>query len=1208
MFAHLHTHTEYSLLDGMSRIPALMDRVLDLGQSAIAITDHGGMYGVIEFYQEARKRGIKPILGVEAYVAPGNRQSRDPREKNAYFHLGLLARHADGYRNLVALTSKAHLEGFYYKPRMDREILATYGKGLIALSGCPSGEVFKALLEDRFDDAKRTLGFYRDVFEAVFVEIQDHPKCDAELRRMLDAVNPHLIRLAKETGLELVATNDAHYTAPEDHEAHDVLLCIGSNATVQDSKRLRLEGGSYYIKSEEEMLGIFAGLERAVHTSGEIAAMCDLELEFGRVAMPAIDLPPGVSTDEHLRNLCYEGALRRYGELTDEARRRLDYELDVIRVTGFAQYMLIVAEIVNEARRRRIPTGVRGSAAASIVLYTLGVTDIEPIGPKLIFERFLHAERKEMPDVDLDIADDRRDELIQWAADRWGRDRVAQIITFGTLGAKAAIRDVGRALGMTYGDVDRIARLIPTVLHMSIDRALAENQEFRQLYESDAAARRVIDMAKRLEGVARHASTHAAGVIIAGQPLFDVAPLQKPSRADEDALPMVQFDMNVSAEVGLLKMDFLGLSNLTILGRAVDLIREYHGIEINLNALPDGDAKTYDLLGKGETFGVFQLESSGMRRYIQELQPASIAELSAMVALYRPGPMAQIPTYIAAKHGREPIRYPHADLSDILDETYGVIVYQDQVLFIMWKFAGYTMGEADKIRKAMGKKIASVMQAEREKFVKGATAKGYAEADARAIFDLVEPFAGYAFNKAHAVCYGTISYQTAYLKANYPAEYMTAVLMLAESHPAGLAARVGAAAAECVKLGIEVLPPDINASDVNFCIETRPDGSKAIRFGLAMIKNVGEGAVQELVAARKEGGPFASLEDFSRRAGSRALNKRMVESLAKAGALDSIGGHDRGTIVHNIDRIHSLMQREQRLKDSGQSTMFDLFGDQVPVPMPGLELQPVEAPRQELLDWERELLGIYVSEHPFKRAAAELGPHISAVISEVNQEMAGRDIVIAGLVTTTRPLLTRDGRTFIAAEIEDLSGSVEVTVWPDVYEATKDCWQPGQVLLVHARVKARDERLNIGVTMARRWTEGESLEDLPAAEPEFELPNASGGNGNGRGRNGNGHGQSNGYGNGRSQPPPQTAEQRQPRLLHITLRETEDESNDRRRLAQLVEALRSYPGLDEIRLTLRTAEDEHTLSLGTALVTDGIEQRLGPILRGWGEMSVVPMR
>ena len=577
-----------------------------------------------------------------------------------------------------------------------------------------------------------------------------------------------------------------------------------------------------------------------------------------------------------------------------------------------------------------------------------------------------------------------------------------------------------------------------------------------------------------------------------------------------------------------------------------------------------------------------------------------------MVALYRPGPMAQIPQFIASKHGREPVRYPHNDLADILDETYGVIVYQDQVLFIMWKFAGYTMGEADKIRKAMGKKIASVMQAEREKFIKGAEKNGNKAEDASAIFDLIEPHAGYSFNKAHAVCYGTISYQTAYLKANYAAEYMCAVLMTAESHPAGLGARVGAAVAECLKLGIEVLPPDVNRSGVSFSIETRPDGGKAIRFGLAAIKNVGEGAVEDLVAARGEAGPFASLEDFCRRAGSKTLNKRMLESLAKAGALDGLG-YNRGTVVSHIDRVHSLIQREQRLKDSGQSTMFDLFGEQVAVPMPALELQEVEYPKQELLGWEKELLGVYISEHPFRRAAVDLGPHITAVISEVTEEMAGRDITIAGLVATTRQLLTRDGRTFIAAELEDLSGSIEVTVWPDVYEATRDSWQVGQVLLVTAKVKARDDRLSVGVITARRWQEGEKLEDLPSVDAEVAsaTPHA---NGNGRTRNGNGYG-SNGHGNGRPAPPaPQSAEERTPRLLHITIQETEDESADRRRLAELVQAIKTYPGQDEVRLTLRTEHEEHTLTLGTWLVTDGIEQRLNPILRGWGELAMVPLR
>jgi DNA polymerase III subunit alpha len=1208
VFVHLHTHTEFSMLDGLTRIPALMDRVAALGQPAVAITDHGGMYGVIDFYNQAKKRGIKPILGVEAYLAPGHRTSRDAKEKNAYYHLTLLARNADGYRNLVAMTSKAHLEGFYYKPRMDKDLLHEYGKGVIALSGCPSGEVFKALEAERDDEAARVLGFYKDVFDDVFIEIQDHTGVDAEFRALLDRINPKLVQLSKTTGIPLVATNDSHYLAPEDEEAHDILLCIGTNATVHDTKRMRMEGGSYYVKSEEEMLRLFPGLERAVTITAEIAAMTDIHLEFGRIAMPAIDLPPGVDTDQHLANLCFEGAQRRYGEITDEVRRRLDYELDVIKVTGFAAYMLLVREIAAEARRRRIPIGVRGSAAASIVLYTLDVTDVEPLGPKLIFERFLHAERKEMPDVDLDIADDRRAELIQWAAERWGHDRVAQIVTFGTLGAKAAIRDVGRALGMPLPEVDRVARLVPSVLNMSLDRALTENIEFRQAYDADPQVQRLVDMAKKLEGVTRHAGTHAAGVIIAGQPLFDVVPLQKPARADDSALPMVQFDMNVAADVGLLKMDFLGLSNLTILGRAVDLIREYHGIELDLKALPDGDEATYKLLGQGETFGVFQLESAGMRRYIQELQPSSIAELSAMVALYRPGPLAQIPTFIAAKHGREPVHYPHPDLADILDETYGVIVYQDQVLFIMWKFAGYTMGEADKIRKAMGKKIAAVMQAERDKFIKGAVKQGYADTDAAAIFDLVEPFAGYAFNKAHAVCYGTISYQTAYLKANYPAEYMTAVLMLAENHPSGLAARVGAAVAECAKLGIDVLPPDINKSVANFSIETRDDGTKVIRYGLAMIKNVGEGAIEELVAAREEGGPFASVEDFCRRATAKNFNKRMLESLIKAGALDSLG-HARGTLIHHLDRIHALHAREQKLKDSGQVTMFDLLGGAGDAPLPGLDLTPVEAPRQELLAWEKELLGVYVSEHPFKRAVGDLSRHISAVISEVTAEMAGRDVIIAGLVASTRQLLTRDGRTFAAVELEDLTGTIEVTVWPDVYEATREYWQSGQVLLVTAKVKARDDRLSVGVSMVRRWQEGQPLEDLPEVDPEHGGTNGKARNGNGNGY-GNGNGRGNGGPPGRSvpPPPPQPAESRAPRLLHITLTETDDEQADRRRLNELYRTVKSVPGSDEVRLTVRTAHDEHHLSLGAALVTDGIEQRIGALLRGWGEVAVLPLR
>jgi DNA polymerase-3 subunit alpha len=1222
MFTNLHTHTEYSLLDGLSRIPQLLDRAQELGQTALAITDHGAMYGVIEFYKEARRREMKPIIGMEAYVAPGSRHSRDPREKNAYYHLTLLARNAEGYRNLMKLTSYAHLEGYYYRPRVDRELLARHGKGIIALTGCPSGELFQALRDGRDADAHAILGFYRDVFDDVYLEIQEHPDADGDLRRMLDLVNPRLVELSRRTGIPLVATNDSHYTLPEDADVHDVLLCIGTTSTITDPKRFRLEGRSFYLKSEQEMLALFPGLEAAVHNTQRVADACDLTLEFGRVQLPDPELPPGKSPDEYLAEAAYAGLVHRYGAdragpwpliptlepptpgAPDEVRRRLEYELGVVRETGFASYMLIVAEIARAARERGIAMGVRGSAAASIILYCLGVTDIDPIATRLVFERFLNVERREMPDVDLDFADDRREEMIRWAAERFGADRVAQIGTFGTLGAKAAIRDVGRALGMSYADTDRIARMVPSALHMTIDRALAENLEFKQAYEADPAVRRLVDTARKLEGVARHAGTHAAGVLISRDPLIEVVPLQKPARGDDSALPVTQWEMNTIAEVGLLKMDFLGLSNLTILAKAVELIRQTRGVAIDLKHLPDGDPKTYDLLSRGETFAVFQLESAGMRRYIQELRPSSIAELAAMVALYRPGPMQHIPRYCDAKHGRVPITYPHPDLKDILDETYGVIVYQDQVLHIMRRFAGYSMGEADKVRKAMGKKIPELMAEQREKFIQGAMAQGYSEADATAVFDLIEPFAGYAFNKAHSVCYGAIAYQTAYLKANYPAEYMTAVLMLADSHPAGFAERVGAAVAECAKLGIEVLPPHVNHSDVTFSIERADaDAPGAIRFGLATIKNVGEAAVAGIVRARREGGPFISLEDFCRRADLKHLNKRALESLIKAGALDGLG-YNRTTLIANLDRIASLIGREQRLKESGQATMFDLFGAEVPVPLPALELEVLPEQRGEVLAWEKEVLGIYISEHPFRRAHAALAGHVTAVVAELSAEMAGRELTIAGMVSQVRTRLTRQGRSFVAAVLEDLSGAVEVTCWPDTYERTRACWQEGRILLLTVQVRQRDDRLDVTVEEARVWEEGEGAHGPAGAAVVAPTPAQA----LTPGPPAEGTGPLASPARGREAPNGRGEGGRERRLLRITLRETDDEQADRRRLNELVQALRGLPGPDEVHLILQTDHDEVTYRLGTALVTDGIDQRIRPILDGWGEIVIEPLR
>ncbi|HEY8492235.1 MAG TPA: DNA polymerase III subunit alpha [Dehalococcoidia bacterium] len=1192
MFAHLHVHTEYSLLDGLARIPDLLDRAKALGQEAMAITDHGALYGAIDFYKEARARGIKPIIGIEAYVAPGSRHSRDPREKQPY-HLVLLAKNQQGYRNLLALSTKANLEGYYYKPRMDWELFEQHSEGLIVLSGCPSGEIHRALEEDRWDDAVRTARRFLEVFDGNFyIELQNHGD-----PQFLPVV-PKLVRLARELGVPLVATNDSHYVHPDDADVHDILLCIGTNTTVHDENRMRMEGGSYYLKSEEEMRALFPDLPEAIENTWKVAEQCHLELEFGRLHLPEPDVPPGMTPDEYLAQLSWEGLRRRYHPVTPAAEERLRYELEVIRETGFPNYILLVREFAEFARSRGIPFGVRGSAAASIVLYCTGITDIDPLEHNLVFERFLNIERREMPDVDMDFADDRRDEVIRYVADRFGQDHVAQIITFGTLGAKAAVRDVGRALGLPYAQVDRVARLIPSALHMTIDRAMEESLEFRQLYESDPVITRLVDVARRLEGVARHASTHAAGVVISREPLVNYLPLQRPARAEEGTLPTTQWPMDTVAEIGLLKMDFLGLSNLTILGRAVELIRQTRGVEIDLKELPQDDGKTYEMLAKGETFGVFQLESAGMRKYIQELRPSSLKELAAMVALYRPGPMQHIPRYCRCKHGLEEKAYPHPDLADILDETYGVIVYQDQVLLIARKFAGYTLGEADIMRKAMGKKIPEKMRAERERFIRGAAEKGYAEADAAAIFDLIEPFAGYAFNKAHATCYAVVSYQTAYLKANYPAEYMTAVLQLAENHAAG-SDRVAAAVAECARLQIPVLPPDVNRSGATFQVEALEDGRLGIRFGLANIKNVGEGAIEGLLAERERGGPFASVEDLFKRVSVKSLNRRTVESLIKAGSLDGLG--DRGTLLANLDRIFSFAQREQKLRESGQATMFDLFGQTVETPMPALELEPVEVPKTEQLRWEKELLGTYVTEHPFRFAHAEVAPYVSGLIAELSAEEAGREVVIGGSVISTREGLTREGRTFCAAEIEDLSGSIEVTVWPDVYEATRDLWTEGNTLLLAVRLRQRDDRLQANVQRAMPYQPGDGQEKLAdfvaAARTEEPVPARQNGNGRGAGRHAHGNGR-------RQEAPPAPRPPREGPRLRITMQETEDEAADRDRLARVVAALSEFPGADDVRLTVHTPQEAVELALPAAHVCQELAERVSAILGEYGSAVV----
>ncbi|HVB97607.1 MAG TPA: DNA polymerase III subunit alpha, partial [Chloroflexota bacterium] len=773
-FAHLHVHSEYSLLDGVGRLDRIVSQAQSMGMDSIALTDHGVLYGAIDFYVAAKTAGLKPIVGCEVYVASGSRTDRRPKIDASPQHLVLLAANETGYQNLVKLVSKAHLEGFYYKPRVDKELLAAHHDGLICLSACASGEVPRLIKDGNVGGALKAASWYREVFgkENYVIELQRH-----EGLEWLDDINRELLSIARQLDLTVVATNDVHYVQASDARAQDLLLCVQTNTTVDDPKRMRMTGASYYLKSPAEMATLFADFPDALKNSLTIAERCDLHLDFGRVHLPEFEIPDGFTPETYLEQLCRDGLERRFPRVTPEIEERLRYELEVIKQTGFALYILIVWDIVSFARRRGIMYGPRGSAAGALVLYLTGISDVDPIANNLTFERFLNIERKEMPDVDMDFADERRDEMIEYVAQKYGRDHVAQIITFGTLGAKAAIRDVGRARGLAFGDADRVAKLIPSLpIGITIEHALEDNPELRKLADEDESVRTLLADAQSVEGISRHASTHAAGVVISRDPLDQIVPLQPTSKGDG---VMTQYPMAALAKIGLLKMDFLGLANLTILGRTLEIIQETRNETIELGEIPQADQKTFAILGRGETFGVFQMEGRGMTQYIKELRPTTVADIAAMVALYRPGPMTNIPQYIARKHGDEPVVYPHPLLEETLRDTYGVLTYQDQVLQVLRRVAGYSLGQADIVRKAMGKKVRALMEKEQPRFLEGARKNGVNDREALEIWELLEPFAGYGFNRAHACCYAVVAYQTAYLKANYSAEYMTAVLQSA---------------------------------------------------------------------------------------------------------------------------------------------------------------------------------------------------------------------------------------------------------------------------------------------------------------------------------------------------------------------------------------------------------------------------------------------
>ncbi len=1066
-FVHLHLHTEYSLLDGATRIPELVKTVANYGMPAVAISDHGAMYGAIEFYKACTQAGIKPIIGCELYVSPRPIQERT-RQNQSYYHLLVLAKDEVGYRNLLKLTTIAHLEGFYYKPRVDKPILRQYAQGLIATSSCLSGEIPDALLKGDFEGARRLLEEYLDIFgrENFYIELQDHGLPQQR------QVNQALLELAERYKLPLIATNDAHYLNRDDAETHDVLLCVQTGKSINTPNRMKFDTQEFYVKSPQEMYQLFGAYPEALANTLEIAERCNLELSFGRAPMPDPGLPHGKDAMTYLRELCYENLPRLIPNYNEVHKERLEYELSVIEQTGFAQYFLIVRDFAQFARQQGIYFGVRGSAAGSFVSFCIGITDIDPIDYDLTFERFLNPERIQMPDIDMDFEDARRDMVIRYVREKYGEDHVAQIITFGTLAAKAAIRDVARALDYPTSLVDRLAKMIPTAPGMTIDRALKEIPEFKAEYQNNPDVRRLVDTARKLEGITRNASVHAAGVVISKEPLVELVPLARSA----DGEVVTQYPMGDLETIGLLKMDFLGLSNLSVLAQAVENIKRTRGIEIDVRNLPLDDAKTYEMLGRGETTGVFQLESAGMRRNIQALKPQNVRELAAMVALYRPGPMDHIPTYINRKHGREEVTYPHPWLEPILKETYGVIVYQDQVLKIVQALAGFSLGKADILRRAMGKKKPEEMKRMRAEFVAGAKEKGIDEEEANRLFDLIEPFAGYAFNKAHAVCYAHVAYQTAYLKANYPVEYMAALMAVYKDKTDKIVNFID----ECNTLGIAVLPPDINRSEMGFTVEptngnphtngrarrrttreqkSAPQHDYAIRFGLGAIKGVGEAAVEAILNERNANGAFADVFDFcARMAEAGAMNRATVEALIQAGAFESLHPN-RAQLMANIDLILQYGQSVARARSAGQNSLFEGGESQQDAQIAKPVLSTVDDYSiPEKLSLERELLGVYLSDHPVRPYARVLKQKATEIARALRAE-PGTSLTIGGIISSARTITSKKtGARMASLVLEDLTGSISVTVFPQAFEKYREQIVKDRVVLIRGKLQSRDFR------------------------------------------------------------------------------------------------------------------------------------------------------
>ena len=1057
-FVHLHVHTEYSLLDGSNKIKEYVARVKELGMNSAAITDHGVMYGVIDFYRAAKAAGIKPILGCEVYVAPGSRFDKSGGGNNSderYYHLVLLAENQKGYENLTKIVSKGFVEGYYYKPRVDMELLEEYHEGLIALSACLAGEVQKYLLRGMYGDAMQAAKRYEGIFGKgnFFLELQDHGMQEQGM------VNQQLLRLSQETGIELVATNDVHYTYVEDEKPHDILLCIQTGKKLEDENRMRYEGGQYYVKSEEEMRALFPYAIQAIENTQKIADRCHVDIEFGVTKLPKYDVPSGFTAWEYLNKLCFEGLHQKYEHPEGELVERLNYELGVIKNMGYVDYFLIVWDFINYARTNGIMVGPgRGSAAGSIVSYCLGITNIDPIRYQLLFERFLNPERVSMPDIDIDFCFERRQEVIDYVVRKYGADRVAQIVTFGTLAAKGVIRDVGRVMDLPYAFVDSISKMIPTELNITLDKALTMNSELRTMYEQDAQVKELIDMSKRLEGLPRHSSMHAAGVVICQKAVDEYVPLSLGS----DGSVTTQFVMTTLEELGLLKMDFLGLRTLTVIQNAVQLVEKNTGKVIDIDHIDYNDKAVLDSIGTGKTDGVFQLESAGMKSFMKELRPQSLEDIIAGIALYRPGPMDFIPQYIKGKNDQSSITYDCPQLEPILSATYGCIVYQEQVMQIVRDLAGYTLGRSDLLRRAMSKKKADVMEKERQSFVygnakegvPGCIANGISEKVANKIYDEMIDFAKYAFNKSHAAAYAIVSYQTAYLKYYYPVEFMAALMTSVIDN----AAKVSEYIYTCRQMGIDILPPDINAGEGRFSV----DGN-CIRYGLAAIKSVGRPVIEAIVAEREANGVFKNLKDFIERLSGKEVNKRTIESFIKAGALDSLGGTRKQFMVIYV-KILDQVNQEKKYSLTGQMSLFDMVSDEqkqeFDIPLPDVG----EYEKETLLAFEKEVLGIYISGHPMEKYEAKWRKSMTATTLDFQpDEETGRTnvheaqkAVIGGMIVGKTIKHTKNNKTMAFLTIEDLVGTVEVVVFPRDYENNRKYLEEDMKVFVQGRVSEED--------------------------------------------------------------------------------------------------------------------------------------------------------